>query len=130
MSRPLRRTDTSFIHFHKRVPADILRLTKGKTFTFVILCDDPNEPEIVAMVTLNAEMKFSLHTRDPAIAKLRAGLATAQFERYCAGLRNSPRPLTHKEIIALCQGKRAPHQHQRPCEAEKPISGASGDAAQ
>ena len=101
MSRPLRRTDTSFLHFRKRIPADILRLAKGKTFTFVIPCDDPNEPEIVATVRLNAEMKFSLRTREPAIAKLRAGLATAQFERYCNGLRNGPRPLTHKEIIAL-----------------------------
>ena len=71
-SHPLRRTDTSFTHFRKRAPADVLRLAKGKTFTFVIPCDDPNEPEIVATVTLNAEMKLSLRTRDPAIAKLRA----------------------------------------------------------
>jgi hypothetical protein len=30
-----------------------------------------------------------------------SALATAQFERYCDRLRNGPRPLTHKEIIAL-----------------------------
>jgi integrase len=101
MSRPLRRTDTSFIHFRKRVPADIQRLAKGTTFTFSIPSDDPNEPRIVAAVMLGTEVKFSLRTRDPAIAKARSGLASAQFERYCEGLRKGPRPLTHKEVVAL-----------------------------
>jgi hypothetical protein len=87
MARPVRRPDTSFIHFRKRVPADIQRLARGKTVTFVLPTHDPAEPEIVTNVTLGAEVKFSLRTRDPTLAKSRAGLAAAQFERFCDGLR-------------------------------------------
>ena len=101
MARPVRRPDTNFIHFRKRVPTDIQRLAKGKTFVFVIPGDAPDEPEIVATVTLGTEVKFSLRTRDPAIAKLRFGLASAQFERYCEGLRKGPQPLTNRQIVAL-----------------------------
>jgi integrase len=101
MARPVRRSDTSFIHFRKRVPADIQRLAKGKTFVFIIPTSDADEGDIVATVTLGTEVKFSLRTRDPAIAKFRAALAAAQFERHCEVLRKGPQPLTNKQILAL-----------------------------
>ena len=101
MARPIRRSDTSFIHFRKRVPADIQRLAKGRTLTFAIPTYDPDEPEIGATVTLGAEVKFSLRTRDPAVAKSRADLAAAQFERFCEGIRKGHQPLTNKQIVAL-----------------------------
>jgi hypothetical protein len=101
MARFIRRSDTSFIHFRKRVPADIQRLAAGKTFTFVIPTHDADDPEIAATVTVGAEAKFSLRTRDPAIAKYRNGIAAAQFERFCEGLRKGPQPSTNKQVVAL-----------------------------
>jgi integrase len=101
MARPFRRPNTSFIHFRKRVPADIQRLASGKTFTVTIPTNAADEPEIIAAVTLGTEVKFSLRTRDPSIAKYRSGLASAQFERFCANLRAGPQPLTNKQIVAL-----------------------------
>jgi integrase len=46
-------------------------------------------------------VKFSLQTRDPATAKERNGLATAQLERFYDALRKGPQRLTRKQVVAL-----------------------------
>jgi hypothetical protein len=101
MAPPIRRSDTSVIYFRKGVPADIQQLAKGQTLAFAIPGDSEEEPEIVATVNVGAEVKVSLRTRDPAIAKLRTGLAAARLELFCDGVRRGPQPLTNKQIMAL-----------------------------
>jgi hypothetical protein len=52
-------------------------------------------------MTPGTVVKFSLQTRDPATAKERTGLATAQLERFYEALRVGPRRLTRKQVLAL-----------------------------
>lgn len=51
--------------------------------------------------TIGAEIKVSLRTRDPDVAKARIGLAQAQFQAFCEAVRRGPASLTHAQVIAL-----------------------------
>lgn len=101
MSRPFRRPDTSFIHFRKRVPADIQRSGMGKMLVFMFPGDAVGDPDIVIKLPLGSEVKLSLRIRDPAIAKLRTDLVSAQLERMFNAWRQEPQRLTHRQRVAL-----------------------------
>lgn len=99
-SRPCRRDESGYLQFRKRLPSDIAKAANGKRVAFTFPSGD-GYPDVVAMATLRDHVKFSLRTRDPEIAKQRHGLATAQLQRICEGIRNGPRSLTHKQRLAL-----------------------------
>jgi integrase len=101
MTRPTRRPDSSILQFRKRVPADIQKAAYGRTAVVSFPVGSTGEPAVTVNATLRGQAKFSLHTRDPATAKERTGIATAQLERLYSAIRNGPRPLTHKEVVAL-----------------------------
>jgi len=101
MARPTRRKESSFLWFRKRVPADVQRTASGKRISFSFPAEVPGDPDIVVTTTLGTQVKFSLQTRDPAVAKQRHGLAAAQLERVCESFRRGSRPLTHKQRVAL-----------------------------
>jgi integrase len=101
MTRPTRRPRSSFLQFRKRVPADIQRVASGRPVAVSFPAGVSGEAAVIVRATLRGQVKFSLQTRDPATAKERTGLATAQLERIYAAIRTGPRPLTHKEVVAL-----------------------------
>ncbi|MFG1198857.1 DUF6538 domain-containing protein, partial [Xanthobacter aminoxidans] len=98
--RPVRRRDTSFLSFRARVPADIVDAAKGHSVALAFPAE-AGEPEHVALVRPGREVKFSLRTRNPAVAKSRHGIALAQLETRWNAIRSGPQPLTHRQIIAL-----------------------------
>lgn len=100
MARPIRRPGSSFPYFRKRVPADVLRLARGRRIAFAFP-GEADGAEVTVSATIGPEVKVSLGTRDPGIAKCRHGLATAQFERFCAAVRSGSRPILQKERVAL-----------------------------
>jgi integrase len=101
MARPARRSRSSFFQFRKRIPPDIIYKARGQHLKFAFPSEDGGE-EVIASAAIGAShLTFSLLTRDPAVAKLRMGMATAQFERFCEGVRKGPQSLSHKQIVAL-----------------------------
>jgi hypothetical protein len=101
MSRPAKRSGSTNYQYRKRVPADVQVAAHGQRLVITFPAEAQGEPDDTAIVTFGKEAKFSLKTRDPLIAKVRTGLATAQLEKFFDGLRNGPRYLTHKECVAL-----------------------------
>jgi len=101
MTRPTRRPNSSHLQFRKRVPADIQKAAYGRLVSVTFPAEGPGGPAIVVQATLREHIKFSLRTRDPATAKARTGIASAQLERLYSAIRNGPRSLDHKEIVAL-----------------------------
>ena len=101
MARPTKRPNSSFHQFRKRVPADVLERARGQRVIFTFPSEEIGGPDITTSVTLGGEVKFSLRAREASLVKSRMGLATAQLERHFERVRNGPRPLTHKQILAL-----------------------------
>jgi integrase len=99
MARPTSRPNSSFYQFRKRVPADVLERARGQRVT--IPSEEIGGADLTASVTIGPELKFSLQTRDPALAKTRTGLATAQLQRLFDTIRSGPQPLSHKQRLAL-----------------------------
>jgi hypothetical protein len=101
MARPTRRSGSNNCYFRKRVPADVLRMARGQSVVFKFPGEQPGEPEVVSMATIAPIIQVSLRTRDPALTRLRHGLALSQFERICEAFRKGPQPLTQRQIVAL-----------------------------
>jgi hypothetical protein len=101
MTRPTRRSDSSLHQFRKRVPTDIQKAAYGQSAVVSFPVGRAGEPAMVIRTTLRGQVKFSLQTRDPATAKERNGLATAQLERLFEALRNGPQRLTRRQVVAL-----------------------------
>lgn len=100
MPRPTRRPGTSFLTFRARVPADIIDAARGQTIALSFPAEG-GEPEHVTVITPGSEVKFSLRTRNPAVAKSRQGIALAELEKRWNAIRSGPSPLSHRQIIAL-----------------------------
>lgn len=100
MPSPSRRSETSVLWFRKRVPTDILTRARG----YPVVISFPavgSEPSHVVTATIGREVNFSLRTRSPSVAKARTGLAEAHLQKLWEALRNGPRPLTHRQRVAL-----------------------------
>jgi site-specific recombinase XerD len=76
-------------------------MARGQRVTVTLPARVPDRRDISVSFTLGKEVKFSLQTRDPTIAKDRASAATQQLERLFEAYRNGPRPLLQKERVAL-----------------------------
>lgn len=101
MARPTSRPNSSFYQFRKRVSADVLERARGQRVTIIFPSDEIGGPDLTTSVTIGPELKFSLQTRDPAVAKTRTGLAIAQLEKLFDNIRSGPQPLGHKQRLAL-----------------------------
>lgn len=100
MPRPTRRPNSSFHVFRARVPSDVKDAARGRMLAFPFPAE-AGESEHVAFATAGDEVKFSLRTRDPAVAKSRHGMALAHLEKQWSAIRSGPQPLSHRQIIAL-----------------------------
>ncbi len=102
MTRPAKRPDSTFLTFRKRVPADIREKAKGLRVTFQFPEAGEANPAATITVTMGAEqVKVSLRTREPAVAKARTGIAEAHLQQVWEAVRGGPKSLTHKQIVAL-----------------------------
>ena len=101
MTRPTRRPRSSFFQYRKRVPADIQAAAHSQFLAITFPSEGPGDRPLVVRTQLRKQVKFSLQTRDPAIAKERTGLATAQLERLYEAVRKGPQRLPQKQRVAL-----------------------------
>lgn len=100
MASPVRRVDSAFQQFRKRVPAAVLARARDRP----VLIELPavgNKPAVTLMPRLRAEVKFSLRTADPTEAKTRMASALASLGRVVDAISRGPVPLPHKQIVAL-----------------------------
>ncbi|NNM72419.1 hypothetical protein [Enterovirga aerilata] len=100
MTRPTRRSDSSYFQFQHRVPLDVVQKARGRSITFnfpAMGLDD----EHTTTAKLGVHVKFSLKTRDPDVSKARSGLAEEQLRRVYDALRQGPRRQTNKNLVAL-----------------------------
>jgi hypothetical protein len=99
MTRPTRRADSSLLQFRKRVPADIQKAAYGRSAVVSFPAGGAGEPAVVVQATLRQHV-FPTDAR-PGHCEETHGLATAQLERLYSAIRNGPRALTHKEVVAI-----------------------------
>jgi hypothetical protein len=100
MVRPTRRSGSSFIQYRRRVPSDVQKIAAGREVSIRLKRECADKPLAVS-ARLGKEVKFSLRTRDPSVAKERTAMATAHLERLYEALRKGPVPLTPKQRVAL-----------------------------
>lgn len=93
MARPTKRSGSTKGRFRRRVPADILRIARGKSIAFSLPKSHSGDERIIVSAKIGNEVLFSLRTEDPSLIKLRHGVALEQFERACAAHREGPRRL-------------------------------------
>jgi Domain of unknown function (DUF6538) len=100
MARPTRRSGSSFILYRRRVPSDVQKIAAGREVSIRLNGECADKPLVVS-ARFGKEVKFSLRTRDPSVAKERTATATAHLERLYGALRKGPVPLTPKQRVAL-----------------------------
>jgi hypothetical protein len=66
---------------------DVQALAKGQCAALTFPSEHANGRPLIVRAKLGTEIKFSLQTRDPVIARERTGLATAHLERLYEALR-------------------------------------------
>jgi integrase len=93
-------TDSSFFSFRTRTPTDILRILENDR-ALLTFEQCMGSPAFAVSARIGTEVKFSLRTRDPAVAEIRKNQATVVLARLWAARRSPPRQLAHKQIMAL-----------------------------
>ncbi len=97
MACPMRRKGSSVYQLRKRIPKDVLSKARGRTLN-VPIGDDIRTIQLSPSATT---VVTTLGTRDPNEAKRRSLTAVTYLESVWTALRNGPRKLAHKEIVAL-----------------------------
>lgn len=95
-----KRDDSSHHQFRMRTPAEVLAKARGRVVIISMTGDGSNPPKIVRP-TISNEIKFSLHTKDASLAKVRKATAIATLEQHFAAWGSEPRNLSHLELVAL-----------------------------
>ena len=93
MPRPIA-LKSGLYHLNVRLPADLAEKLEGRRLALPLNGK-------VKMIMATDKVAFSLGTRDPAVAKARFAEAYAALSRQFESARAGPRPLTHKEAVAL-----------------------------
>lgn len=95
--RPMQRPESSMQYFRQRIPLDVLDRARGMVLTVPI-----GDSTATKTITLKAkEIRISLRTSDPSLAKERQAIAAAHLERIWQSLRHGPTKLNHKQVISL-----------------------------
>jgi integrase len=85
---------STYYWYRQRVPTDLKSLAKGKTVLVTVDC-------IARHLTIGSELKVTLSTKDPAVAKVRARDVQDQFDLIWASVRTAEVTLSHKQAVAL-----------------------------
>lgn len=97
MARPTRRKGSSLLQFRQRIPADVRRKAVWSSLVVPV----GSEEAVVRIGPTTEVVQFSLRTRDPSEAKAREAVALSHLEAHWRSLREGPRTLTQKQIVAL-----------------------------
>jgi len=101
MNRPMKRSGSSFEQFRKRIPLNVLEVARGKRATISLPPEAPDGDPILISITIGAEVRFSLQTRNSTLAKQRNAAATEQLEHIFKTFLDGPRPLGKKRRIEI-----------------------------
>ncbi len=93
MPRPFEHKNGVY-YLNVRTPADLPPDTAGASVMLPV-------GDATVAVVVGGKVFCSLRTKDPAVAKERFTQAYAALTRQLDALRSVPKPLTHKEIVAL-----------------------------
>ncbi|ACA15983.1 integrase family protein [Methylobacterium sp. 4-46] len=97
MARPMRRSGSSFHQLVQRIPADVAAKVRGMRLSIPI-----GEGEAHLVISDKAtDVRTSLRTRDPAVAKARQAVAVAYLEKVWRSVREGPQRLTQRQTVAL-----------------------------
>ena len=97
--RSVKRSDSSFIQFTQRIPADLLPRAIGLKLSIPLGNGDFQHLTISPGAKA---IRFSLRTRDPSEGKSRTGRVAAHLEEVWRGLRAAqPLSLNRKQAVAL-----------------------------
>jgi len=97
MPRPMKRTGSSLHQFVQRIPADVKSKVRGTQLSIPV-------GDVIVPVTISEkaqDVRVSLRTRDPQEARARQAAVVAYLEGVWRAVREGPRRLTHKQILAL-----------------------------
>lgn len=94
-----RRSDSQHHQFERRVPQDVIERAQGQ---LVVIEFPPLKGAKGATVhaTIGKRVKISLRTPDKDVAAARTGLVLNHLEKLYDAIRQEPRPLSQKEIVA------------------------------
>lgn len=96
MASPIRRDGSSVHYLRKRVPADLTDKAMG-----LVLLIPVGDKTATVRVGPDCKVKVSLRTHDPREAKARQAKALAYLDDVWRSMREAPRRLTHREVVAL-----------------------------
>lgn len=97
MPRPMKRTGSSLHQFVQRIPADVKSKVRGMQLSIPI-------GDMLVPVTVSEkaqDIRVSLRTRDPQEARARQAAVVAYLEGVWRAVREGPRRLSHKQVLAL-----------------------------
>lgn len=97
MASPTSRSGSTFTQFKQRIPTDVRAKAAGLVISVPV-------GEGIASITIGPTtqvIQFSLRTREPKEAKARQAVALAYLEGVWQSLRNGPRRLSQKQVVAL-----------------------------
>jgi len=95
--KPVKRPESQFPLFRKRIPKDVLPELRGKTVRLEV----GNAVTRCRITEQTREIKVSLRTVDPSEVRERQADIAAQLERLWRAIRNGPLKLTHKQVVSL-----------------------------
>jgi hypothetical protein len=96
MSPPARRDGSSAHYLRKRIPADVIAKAQGMVLRVLV-----GEEYVTVRVGNTGAVRVSLRTADRRQAKERQAKALAYLDDVWRSLREAPRRLTQRQVIAL-----------------------------
>lgn len=95
-------SDSSVWNFRTRTPSDIVRsLDNDRALLAFDEC--MGSPAFVVQPRIGVEVKFSVKTRDLAVAEIRKEQAKLVLSKLWAARRSEPRQLSHMQILGLAR---------------------------
>lgn len=82
------------------MPLDLSELLRGRQAVLTLPSESAGGEGIIVTATFGRAVKFSLRTRDRAVAAARNGAAVSQLNAIYAGMRGGPRALSQRETAA------------------------------
>jgi hypothetical protein len=102
MSHIYQDSDSSFWNFRTRTPSDVLRILDNDR-ALLVFDTCMGNPGFQVNPRIGAEVKFSLRTRDAAVAEIRKNQAKAELGRLWAAKRSGPTRLDFMQIMGLAR---------------------------
>jgi integrase len=111
MARPIKHPSSGVYLFKQRIPSDLAAKARGRVAL-------PLDDQDVSVAISAGYVQMSLRTKDAALAAARHVEADAALRRYWQALRAGPRPLSHRQAVAVS----ADAYHHRIAEVDDPIA--------